>query len=215
MHGFFFEPPIEQNFLGHQLSEIYKEGVYYPFVSNKNNLTILDIGANIGMTSYFFSRYANRVISLEPSKQHFEILTRMLSFNEITNVTAINKALYIQNGQFAFGGPDNNKTMRSLHTATWKDGKNDEMVEAITLKNLFEQQKIENVDIMKCDIEGTEYELFAHSDFQELAPKINTVILERHNWTGRNPNQLVEALKNAGYKVSQIPSNADLLVAQR
>ena len=32
-------------------------------------------------------------------------------------------------------------------------------------------------------------------DFAELAPKIKTIVFEWHNWSGFNPDQLVNTLK--------------------
>jgi len=46
--------------------------------------TIIDIGANIGVTSYYFSRFAKIVYSLEPSTEHFDILAKMVNFNKLT-----------------------------------------------------------------------------------------------------------------------------------
>ena len=211
MHAIFFEPPIEQNFLGHQMAEVYRDGVYYPLVEGRTDMTILDIGANIGVTTYFFSRYANRVISLEPSTEHFTTLVNMLEFNQIKNVTPIKKALYIKPGSFTlFKNP--NKTMFSLHQAVSDPNLKPEEVETITLATLFEEQKIDKVDLMKLDVEGSEVEILSHTDFVDLAPRIEKIILERHAWSGRHPQQTVDALEYAGYKVSQIKGNADLLL---
>ena len=194
------------------MSEIYKEGVYRPFLQDKRDMTILDIGANIGITSYYFSQHARQVYSLEPSKDHFGIFTRMLEFNQIQNVKAINKAIYIDSKPHTLHH-NPNKTMYSLHGAV-SDGTGEE-VETMTLKELFEQEKIEHVDLMKLDIEGSEIEVLSHSDFVELAPKMDLLITERHDWSGRNPNQLTEALKNAGFKVDQAQSSADLVIGYK
>lgn len=215
MNAIFFQEPIEKNFIGHIMAEVYKDRIYAPFLEGKKDLTIIDIGANIGITSYYFSQFAKQVYAIEPSLEHFDVLTTMLKYNKITNVLPINKALYIKEGQFDFGGPDNNATMRSLHSATWQDGKPKETVTATTLPILFKDFNIEHVDFMKADIEGSEVEVFSSSSFKEVAEKIDMMIIERHTWSGRHENQIVDALKDNGYEVSQIPNDANLIVAKK
>lgn len=215
MNGIFFNPPLEKNFIGHIMAEVYKDRVYAPFLEGKKDLTIIDIGANVGLTSYYFSQFAKQVYSLEPSLEHFDVLTTMLKYNKINNVVPINKALYFKEGQFDFGGPDDNFTMRSLHSATWQDGKPKETVTAITLPVLFKDFDIEHVDFMKLDCEGSETEIISSSSFKEVSPKIDMLVIERHAWSGRHENQILDALKDNGYEITQIPNDANLIVAKR
>jgi FkbM family methyltransferase len=214
MKAIFFNEPAEANFLGHQLGEVYKEEVYKPFLLGKSDLTILDIGGNIGVTSFYFSHFAKRVITVEPSKEHFEVLKKMVEFNELKNVTLVNKAIFMQTGKYPLFH-NQNKTMFSLHMAVNDGSQKEELVDTITLEDLFKQEKIDHVDLMKLDIEGSEIEVLSHSSFKAVADKIDLIITERHQWSGRHPNQLNEALKNTGFTVEQIPSNADLVVAKR
>lgn len=139
----------------------------------------------------------------------------MLAFNEIKNVKPLRKAIYMENGVFPFGGPTNNKTMRSLHMATWQDGKPDEKVEAVTLEKLFADEKLDHVDFLKLDIEGSEAEVLGSASFRAVAPKIDMILMELHSWTGRHPNQVREALKNAGFEVTGVPNDAEIIIAKR
>ena len=215
IHAFFFIPPIEDNWIGHIVSEIWKDKIYQPYIGGKKDLVIVDVGSNLGFTSYYFSQFAKIVYSLEPSFEHFDILTRMIAFNGLNNVVPINKAIYTKSGKYPFGGPKDNKTMRSLHMATWNKGKADEEVDAITLPELFKEQNIEHVDLLKLDVEGSEMEILSSETFKQVAPKIDLIIGERHRWNGRHPNQLNEALKNAGFNVEQLENDADIFVARR
>lgn len=195
------------------MAEVYRDNVYAPYLQG-NDLTILDIGANIGITSYYFSQFAKMVYSLEPAFEHFNIFTKMVAFNKIENIKPIKKALYLKNGTLPFYH-NPNATMYSLHQAVHDSKLKSEKVECTTLEDLFKQEKIKHVDFMKLDIEGTEAEVLSHSSFKNVASKIDTIIVERHKWSGRHPNQLVDALKMNGYRVEQIPNQTDLLVAKR
>src|SRR3990167_261158 len=210
IHGFFFVPPIENNYIGHQFAEIYRDRIYAPFVEGKTDMTILDIGANIGATAYYFSRYAKTVYAVEPSLEQFDILARMIAFNKIKNIVPVNKAIYIKNGTFPLFH-NKNKTMYSLHQNVNDNSSPSEDVETITIQGLMDTNKIDEVDLMKFDVEGSEVEILSSTSFKEVASRIKTIITERHAWSGRHENQLIDALKDVGYQVNQIPTSADVL----
>jgi len=214
MNGFFFEGKAEDNYIGHILAEIYKDRVYASILEGRKDLTIVDVGANIGLATYYFSQFASRVISLEPSKEHFGCLLKMLDFNQIKNVTPLNMALYMNDGTFELGH-NVNKTMYSLHLSVKDQTLPSEQVPAVTLSTLFRDQNIEHVNFMKLDVEGSEYEILGHSSFSEVADKIDSMLIEAHSWAGRHPNQLKESLKNRGFVVEQILNDASLFYAHK
>ena len=210
----FFQGTVEENGIAHILREIYLDNVY-SFLNGKSDLTILDVGANLGLTAMYFSRFAKQIYALEPSSEHFANLKKNIEYNKLDHVKAINKAIFTESGKFPFGGPPQNKTMRSLHMATWENGKPIEMVDVITLPDLFAEEKIDHVDLLKLDIEGNETELFSSRSFSAVADKIDMILTEIHSWSGRNNNQLLEALKENGFEVSRVPNQAELVFAKR
>lgn len=213
-HAIFFNPPIFNYFLGHQFAEVYKDKIYEPYLQGKSNLNILDIGANIGVTAYYFSHFGH-VWSVEPSSEHFAILETMIKFNRLDDkITPINKAIYIKQGQYEFHH-NKNKTMFSLHGAVDDQSTPIEKVEAIPLDQLFEENKIEHIDLLKLDVEGSEVEIFSSEGFAKVAPKIDMIITETHSWNGRNPNQIKDALESNGFKVKTIPNDASIIVATK
>ena len=160
MKAIFFNEPAEEYFLGHQFAEVYKEQVYAPFLVGRKDMTIVDIGANIGVTAFYLSHYAEKLVAVEPSKEHFELLSKMVEFNELKQIIPVNKAIYIKPGKFPLFHPKlGNKTMYTLHTALGME--ESEEVEAITIEELFKSQGLTHVDMLKMDIEGTEVEVFS------------------------------------------------------
>ena len=212
-HALFWSGDIETMFLGHQLSEIYKERVYAQFLDDKKDLVILDIGANVGATTYYFSRFAKQVISLEPSLEHFNILTQNISFNNLKNVTPIMKALYIEDTTLPFFH-NPNRTSYSLHTAI-NDQSKPEQVQTVRLDTLLKDFSVEQVDFMKIDVEGSETEIFSSESFANVADKIKIIVGEYHDWSGRHPNQLKDALEMHGYKFGWLQSDAKLFAATK
>lgn len=210
--GFFWTGDFDQYFLGHQFEEIYKARIYKPYLETKANPVVLDIGANLGLFSLYASKYAKHVYALEPTREHFENFSKMLKFNEITNVTPIEKALWIKNNIKLPFYRNPNQTMNSLHQAVAHQSFPPVMVDTVSLDALVEEYKIDHIDLLKIDIEGSEIEIFSSESFRKVAPIIDTVITERHAWSGRHPHQLDEALKIRGFTVKKIENDADIVI---
>lgn len=214
MKGIFFNGELKDNYIGHIMSEIYKEQVYAPFLMDKSGLTILDVGANVGLTAQYFSDYG-KVYAVEPAKEHFECLSEMVKFNKLEDkIIPINKALYINNDELPFFH-NRNRTMYSLHMAVNDNSVAPEKVKCVRLDDLFKEYKINKIDLMKLDVEGSEIEILSSDSFKKVADKIDQIIIERHSWAGRNPNQLTEVLKMRGFLVDKIQAEADIIIARK
>lgn len=212
LHGFFFEPPIDKYFLGYQFNEIYRENVYAPFFKDKRNLTVIDVGANIGITTYYFARHAKIVHAIEPSMEHFKVLKYMIDFNKLENVELHKLAIWIKNKTGKLYHNFENKTMYSLHMAVQDNLTLPEDVKITTLDKFYEDNKITHCDFLKLDVEGSEFEILGGEGFRKIAPITDTVFLEWHKWAERNPSQIIQSLENNGFKAIKPESSPDLLV---
>jgi FkbM family methyltransferase len=154
------------------LSEVFVFGEYKVNVLKTPDI-ILDVGANVGIaTAYFALKYPNAIIhSFEPSSNNYSFLKQ--NAQQFANVTVHQKAIYSHNGSLqmnifkGFGG---------LDSAFNKTG-NVENVDCITLDTFLNDQGIEKVDILKLDVEGSEWEILKNS--QKL-DKIMVIIGELH-----------------------------------
>lgn len=214
VHAFFFKTPLESTFLPWQLQEIFKDRVYEPYLKGKKDLTILDCGAFYGNASYYFSPFAKQIYAFEPNKESYDIAKLQMEFNEIKNVKLFNMAVSNTDGKMPFYHVDINKTMSSLVPVD-HNMKPSYETETMRLDTFMALEGIEHVDLMKCDIEGEEFDLFGGDGFVEVANKIDIIIGECHSWTGRHINQLVDSFKNNGFSFTQIPNQAELFVAER
>ncbi len=147
----------------------------------------MDVGANIGLTSYYFSQYAKTVYALEPSKQHLKAFLKMKQFNGLDNVDIVPCALSTEDGKTKFFHNTNN-TMFSLSNVVNGEGESEE-VKTITLETLLKEKNIAEVDLMKLDVEGFESKLLTHDSFRSGLSKIKLIIGEWHQWTDMNPHQ--------------------------
>jgi len=114
--------------------------------------TVLDAGAFVGLYSLRASQFARRVVSLEPSPRNYAYLTANLSLNKISNVEPHELALSSKEGISAF---------TEAGTISGFDRNGRHLVETTTLDDVAES--LGRVDLLKMDIEGAEYDVFAAS----------------------------------------------------
>jgi FkbM family methyltransferase len=195
MQAIFFND-FKNSYIPDILEEVYVKKVYDPFVLGKKDLTIVDVGANIGLTAFYFSDYG-KVYALEPSKQHFEVLTEMIKFNKLDNVFPFKRAISNVTGQTKFYHNDNS-TMFSMESIVNK--KDDfEEVETLTLEDFMKQEKLEKIDILKLDVEGSESKIIVSDGFKNVASKIKVILGEYHDWTEMNKNMFQRTFEELGF----------------
>lgn len=214
LHALFWKGDFDKYFLGHQAEEILKGRLYAPYLENRKDPVVIDCGGNIGLFSLYAAKYAKQVYCLEPDPELFDVINRMKTFNELTNIKPINKAIYIENKLFPFFR-NPNRTMNSLHQAVSSQDFPPIQVEAITLDQLFKDEKIEHCDLLKIDIEGSEFEVICSDSFKKVADKVDCVIGEMHSWGDRNPQQLINALQDCGFIYNTIPNDASIFVGTK
>lgn len=194
--------------------EIYRDRIYAPFLSGKRDLTILDIGANIGLTTQYFAHFAKQVYSIEPAAEHVEVLEHMVKHNKLDNVKVLKYAIANKDGKMKLHH-NSNATMHSLSARVSDPKLGSEEVQTIRVNTLLKKHNIEHVDFMKLDIEGAEMEVIGGRGFEKACDKIDSMVVEYHTWSQVNPAQLVTTLTDYGYDVRRIPSQAMLFGAVR
>lgn len=214
INGFFFRD-FDNCYLPEILKEIYRDRVYDPYLKGKKDLVMADFGANIGMFSYYAHDMAKVIYAVEPSKQHFEVLTKMIEFNGLERVKPIKKALSNKNGKTTFYH-NNNTTMFSLKSEVNSLPSESEEVETIDFEQFFIENDIKHLDFVKIDIEGSEAEVFGSSAFDKVADKIDLIMGEFHTWSGVNPAQFANYLRDAGFSFKWADATeASLFIAER
>jgi len=119
----------------------------------------LDIGANIGNHSLFFSKYFDAVISFEPVPNNCLLLKANLFLNQSQNITLIEKALSDTNTKMGIdkGNSRNTNNTISQLDANEANAMNQIMVDVVIgdaeLATLNLNQKI---TLIKIDVEGHE-----------------------------------------------------------
>lgn len=214
MQGIFWSGDIQDNYIGHICAEIFKDRIYRPFLSDRKDLTILDLGAHVGIFSLYAQKYAKIIYAVEPSIEHFQILDFMVGFNKFKNIKTFKLAISNKNKELQFYH-NKNKTMFSLTPSKIDNSFTPEMVKVVTLIKFLDDNKIKKVDFMKMDVEGEEFNIISSDSFTEASKRIDTIVLETHTWVNKKPDQLAFALQDRGYTVQSLKSDANIIVARK
>jgi FkbM family methyltransferase len=154
--------------------EIFAAQVYespIPIATDSVSL-IVDLGANVGFSGIFFAyRYPGaKIIAFEPHPEHIKIAGLNLQLNNFSqNVDLINAAASTQTKDAFL----TNKGVCSTVVSQ-------EVYGAIPIKliNIFDYLKDMEIDILKIDIEGGEFDLINDHRFEKIKAKI--IVLEYH-----------------------------------
>ena len=163
---------------------------------------VVDIGAHIGGFAVQAARLAHRgrVYAYEPASNNFAILAENRQLNGVYNLQIYNKAITNRHGKMALYLPGANGALGSLlqETSSAK-----EMVQVTTLTDIIAEHGIEQIDFLKVDAEGSEYDIFFHYPEETLA-RVRRVVMEYHEFEGdkRTHQDLVELLKSQGFRVT-------------
>lgn len=150
----------------------------YEFLAIKQPRIIIDAGANIGLSAVYFSQKfpKAKIIAIEPESENFKMLLKNTQPYE--NIIPIQAALWhksekielVDAGFGEWGFMTNEKS--DFNTKA-------ELVDALTINDIMERFGIDEVDILKIDIEGAEKEVFGSSG--SWITKVNSIIVELHD----------------------------------
>jgi FkbM family methyltransferase len=204
-----FYKDFENSYIPHILRELYIDKVYDRFLMGRKDITLLDIGANIGLFSMYAYPMCKTIHAIEPCKEHCDTIKKNMDYNGIKNVNIHQIAIANKNGEMTLHHSDN-KTAHNLLV-----GGDGEVVKTKTLDVFFEENKIKHVDFIKLDIEGSEFEVLGGEGFAKVADKIDTIVGEIHSWAGINYNQIRDSLEQRGFRYRDIKADASIFVAER
>ena len=177
------------------LAEDYK---ITDFSINDNDI-IIDIGAHIGLFSLFASQYCKngKIYCFEPIKENYDILTENIDLNKIKNLIPFNYAVSKEsNHKKIYLNSDD-----SAHSI-FPSGENFIEVKSTTIKSIFDENQINNCNILKLDCEGAEYEII-DSIPKEYFFRINKIIIEYH-LASKKPElyeNLLKKLEDLSFKI--------------
>jgi len=173
--------------------EIFRQEIY-KFNTDTLKPSIIDCGANIGLSIIYFKRLypESEIIGFEPDKRIFDILTFNISSFNLENITLINKGLWNEETTLKFfsEGADGGRI------AVEGDKKNIVEIQTVRLREYLSK----TVDFLKIDIEGAEVEVL--KDCKDLLNNVKHIFVEYHSFLNK-PQELdiiCKILKDAGFR---------------
>ena len=175
----------------------------------KNNSVIIDIGAQIGVFSIFAAKKNKnvKIYSYEPFEKNFNLLKRNISLNNLDNIYVFKQGIAGEKGRKELFISEENTGGHSFYAK----GNKKVIIETITLKDVFEKNKIGACDFLKIDCEGAEYEILYNTPLKYLE-KIKSITLEYHK--NGNVDELQRFLEKARFNI-EIDRVGEILYAWR
>lgn len=158
----------------------------------------VDVGANIGNHSIFFSKYYKHVYAFEPNPLTFKILDINCNFCA-NNVTPFQFGVSDKRGALPFELPNNNNFGGARIVRYKKEEHKTIEIDVVSL-DTFVPIINENIGLIKVDVEG--YELEVLNGAAELLRKNKPIILfEQHSTDFTNgKSEVTKLLESIGYR---------------
>lgn len=161
-------------FKGTVSKEIFTDNVYQKFYPVEPGDVVLDVGASVGPFSWsIVDKKPKQIYCLEPEAELYTTLVKNLSTVDIPTV-AINKGLGAKDGiNYLAGLYDETKTAIT-------DGTDGSMIDTIKFSTLIQENNITQIDFLKTDCEGGEYDIFNDENFDWIIKNVKKVAGEFH-----------------------------------
>lgn len=171
------------------------------------HFTVLDIGANIGMTALEFAKKVptGRVVCFEPSPSNFNRLSENIDLNDFKNIITSNTGIGSVAGQFRlFNVVESNPGMKRILNDAEMGNFETETIVVDTLESQLEQLDIDGVHAIKIDVEGFEMEVLkSATTFLEKCKPILFIELDDNNLKEQHSSALllIKYLIGLDYKI--------------
>ena len=173
--------------------------------------TVVDLGAHVGLFALQAAARAERVICVEAAADNAAVAEQNVRRNGLSDRVQVHRAAITAGGQSRVTLFRSRRTyghsLKASYAARWGEPR-DEEVAALGLAELFQQAQVDRCGLLKCDLEGAEYDVFQAAP-PELLGRIERLLIEVHRLTPRLEDEraarLVSQLRAAGLDVRLEP----------
>lgn len=148
---------------------------------NSKVSVLIDAGANVGFATIYLSQKKafDKIFCIEPSKFNFKILKKNTSsLNTVANVTLLENALAArENESFHIENNFRDGKDWSLTTTQSVNGE----VKGVTINEIIKEYALEEITLLKIDIEGAERFIFEESANLSFLDKTKIIVIEIHD----------------------------------
>jgi FkbM family methyltransferase len=191
-------------------TEIFKEnlhGLVHGF-DNAGAQTVIDLGANAGFYTMKIKQDnpQAKVIAVEPNPDVFELLQMNIELNNLSDIITVNKAVCCDSEEIIFKTVDQASVLGGKYLGELNKSKfpwlKEEMIKSfkvkcICLSSLLVDNAINQVDILKLDVQDMELEIIESS--LAVLNKVKRIVIEPHR--DETKDKLVKLLSNNGFEL--------------
>ena len=201
MDLFVYDSPAFGNFLKdnpHERGEVrFLESIV------KEGMNVIDIGANIGITTVTIAKKigGGKLYSFEPVPEYFDTLRKNLSSNRLENVRVYELAVTDQVGRLNF-------YQKGLSSGIiFEEGAKKFEASATTVDRFLSEEKIERIDLINMDCEGSELLVLRGAKETLWENKVNIFCEVHHDFLkqlGQSVGDLVKYLQSLEFEVQSV-----------
>jgi FkbM family methyltransferase len=171
----------------------------------KEGDTVIDIGAHIGRYTITSSKQVGKtgkVVAIEADPDNFQLLKRNIALNNLTNVLPLNYAVFSTRTRMKLYEQSASAKYNSLMLARAAKTKNYVEVNADTLDSILKLNEVNQVNWIKIDVEGAEFEVLKGST-KTLSGENVSLFIEIHNIDDPSHyDNIVDFLKYHNYEIT-------------
>jgi FkbM family methyltransferase len=230
---------------------IYPDGMFAPIINQREygeqkevkflrrylspDMTIFDVGANIGVYTLLFYEYTTkgqgRIFSFEPVPATFRRLENNIAINRIPadRISVHNLALFDRNGNVTINVYDqkefsglNTIGERNLRIGGKKLSKTSVEITCQTMDDFVADRNLHGIDLIKVDVEGSEFAVLrggAETIRKCARNELFTVMIEisDHTLMGMNvrARELLDYASQLGLQICEYLPDANQLVSHQ
>jgi FkbM family methyltransferase len=174
--------------------------------------TILDCGANIGLSAlYFHHRYPEaRILSVEPQRSNFDLLE--WNTGAVDRITCLHAAVHARDDRLSVVDPGADHWGYQTRPMEGEEGA--ATVAAFSIPTLLRQQGWQRINLLKIDIEGAERHLF--SGDTDWLGRVDELVIELHDREEPGcSNSLFRALEPYAFRLEPAGENIHISLIHR
>lgn len=197
--NFIFFPKIDfkKKWMGNSYGGFY---IHPDILNSSANVFSFGIGEDISFDNALIKEYKLHVYAFDPTPKSIDYINRQLPIRNFSfHPFGINE----ESGKKTFYLPKNsNHVSGSLHETNIVDHNNAMILEFKSLGDILKDIQIQNIDILKMDIEGSEYDVL--DSILNLDIVIKQILIEFHPQMFENGKKLTtncfKKLNKSGFK---------------
>ncbi len=188
----------------------HEEDIIEHFTPKEGDI-VVDIGAHMGRYTIIGAKRVGaqgKVVAIEAHPGNFEMLNRNIKLNQLTNVIPLNYAVYSKETKIKLYLPDEESGYTMHHSimsnyvfTKYKDKTEDKFVEvsANTLDYFLQLEGITDVNWIKIDVEGAEFEVLKGAHNVLSNSKNISLLIEVHGRDTYEP--IIKSLRSYNFKI--------------